>query len=113
MIVLVPAASVEMVSDAEPPARGAVPSVVVPRRKVINSPSGGVPPADVTLAVNVTAWPTNEGFSEEVIVVVVENFATTDWLNADEVLAVLLASPPYCTVIERAPVVEKEVVRFA
>ena len=99
--------------EADPLINATVASAVAPRLKVINSPSGGVPPGELTVAVNVTACPTKEGFKEEVSVVVVENFATTDWLSVDEVLPVLFVSPPYWAVMERDPVVEKEVVKLA
>lgn len=55
VIVMVPAARVEMVNDADPPIRPAVPRVVAPLRNVIVSPSVIAPPAEVTFAVNVTA----------------------------------------------------------
>jgi hypothetical protein len=112
-MLLDPAGSVEVVNEAVPAVRGAVPRVEPPRRNVISSPFGGVPPAEVMVALNVTDCPTNAGFTEEVTFVVVENFATTDWLKAAEVLPTLFASPPYCAVIERIPTVANEVVRLA
>lgn len=78
VMLLVPADRADVVNEAEPAVSGAVPSVVPALRKVISSPFGGVPPGEVTVAVNVTDWPTNEGFSEEVTFVIVENFVTTD-----------------------------------
>lgn len=107
-----PTVRVETVSDAVPPARGAVPSEAPPKRNVINSPSGGGPPAEVTVAVSTTAWPRDEGFGEDVRVVVVENFPMIDWLNADWFPA-LLPSPAYWAVMERVPTVAKEVVSVA
>lgn len=61
----------------------------------------------------VTACPTREGLSEETNRVLVVNCDTTDWLNTGDVLPVLLASPPYCAVMERVPAVAKDVVRLA
>ena len=78
VMLLDPAGSVEVVKEARPPLSAAVPRALPPLRNVISSPSGGVPPAEVTVAVNVIPPPTNEGFGEEVNAVVVENFATTD-----------------------------------
>ena len=51
----VPAGRFAIVSVAFPPLRGTVPSVALPFLKVTDPP--GVPPPDVTLAVNVTAVP--------------------------------------------------------
>ena len=49
----------------------------------------GVPPVDVTVAVNVTAWPDFYGFREETTDV--EEVALfTVWVSADEVLPVKL-----------------------
>lgn len=113
VILLVPADRPDVVSEAEPAVSGAVPIVTPALRKVINSPSGGVPPAEVTVAVNVTDWPTSDGFSEEVTLVVVENFATTDSLRTADVLAVLFVSPAYCAVMERVPGLPNAVVKLA
>lgn len=99
-------------NEAEPPESGAVASVVAPCLKVIISPLGGAPPAEVTVAVNVTSCPTKEGLGEETSMVVVANFATTDWLSAEEVLLRLLLSPAYCAVMERVPAVAKDVVKL-
>ena len=90
-----PVGSVDVVKVAFPPLRAAVPRAVAPLLNVISSPSGGVPPAEVTVAVNLTGWPMKDGFSEETTVDVVENFATTDWLKTADVFEVLLPSPEY------------------
>jgi hypothetical protein len=57
-----------LVNLAEPPLSAAVPSTVEPSLKVTSSPLGGT---GETVAVNVTDCPYAEGFSDEVIVVVV------------------------------------------
>ena len=93
MIVSVPAGSVVIVSEAEPPTSEAVPSVVVPFSKLITSPLGGVPPAELTVAVSVTAWLTSDGLRDDVSVVMVVKMFTTDWLRAVETLAALFVSP--------------------
>jgi hypothetical protein len=53
----------------------------------------GVPALLLTVAVKVTAWPTLLGFTEDASVVVVAARLTT-CVNAGEVLAEKLASPP-------------------
>jgi predicted small secreted protein len=53
----------------------------------------GVPALLVTVAVNVTACPTLLGLTEDVSVAAVAA-APTVWVNADEMLAEKLASPP-------------------
>lgn len=78
VILLVPAGRADVANEAEPPASGAVPIATPPLRNVINSPSGGTPPVAVTLAVNVTDWPTNDGLREDASAVVVANLARTD-----------------------------------
>jgi len=55
------------------------------------SPFGGIPLEDATLAVNVTAWLTTEGLSEEVSAT--EVAAMTFSLRLEDVLARLLESP--------------------
>ena len=59
----------------------------------MTSPFGGVPLDDVTAAVKVTAWPGNDGFSEEVKDVLVDAIIFS--LRGAEVLPVLLKSPVY------------------
>ncbi len=54
---------------ADPLASVPVPRVVVPSRKV--TVPVGVPPDDVTAAVNVTVWPVKAGFADDVTAVLV------------------------------------------
>src|SRR5581483_11874078 len=64
-------AKAAVVNVAEPPESVAVPSVVVPSRKVTVPLGVPVPGATaVTVAVKVTPWPNTEGLTEEVTVVV-------------------------------------------
>src|SRR5437879_3423539 len=51
--------------------RDPVPKTTEPFLKVIISPLGGVPTPELTVAVNVTACPSNEGLGDETSVVVV------------------------------------------
>jgi hypothetical protein len=53
----VPPVKLEVINVADPPLNGEVPSVVVPCKNVIVSPSGGAPLFEVTVAVKVTDWP--------------------------------------------------------
>src|ERR1017187_6595632 len=74
----VPPVNVEIGNAADPPLSEAVPSVVVPCRNVIVSPSGGAPWLELTVAVKVTDWPYVDGLSEdEMVVVVVVSAALT------------------------------------
>ena len=66
-----PTVSVEMENWAEPLLNVLVPSVLMPCLKVTTSPFGGAPCDDVTVAVKVTVCPYIEGFSDDVIEVVV------------------------------------------
>jgi len=66
-----PTERLDVVNVAIPPLpSGEVPNVTLPSRKV-TVPVGVPDPTGVTVAVNVTAWPDLDGFSEEAIVVVV------------------------------------------
>ena len=113
MRLCVPTVSEDVVNDAVPPNIGTLARTVVPCLKLITSPSGGVPPDEVTVAVSLTACPIYEGFTDEATVVVVASFATTDSLSAGEALPVSFVSPAYCAVMERVPAVANEVVRLA
>ena len=85
-----PTASKEVANVALPELKVAVPSVAAPSRNV--TVPDGVPPAELTIAVKVTDWPNNDGFTEELTVV--ELFALlTVWAMAAEVLALKLLSP--------------------
>src|SRR5205823_1060109 len=53
----------------------------------------GVPAADVTVAVNVTDWPTPDGLRLDVRLVVVR--AATVWVTVPDVLAANPVAPPY------------------
>jgi hypothetical protein len=65
----------------------------------------GVPlPDGVTVAVNLTACPTIDGFKDETRVVAVAVFATTFCVIAGDVLPFELASPPYSAVTVWGPV---------
>lgn len=68
-----------------------VPSVVVPSLKV-TVPPGAPLKAGVMVAVNVTAWPFFDGFSDEVSFVVVFAFFTV-WVKFAEVLVRKFPSP--------------------
>ena len=83
--------SVVKVSAILPAASMAPKPIVVPPSLNRTFPVG-VPEAEVTIAVKVTACPTVEGFAEEAIVVVV--FARTSWEIAAEVLEPKCVSPP-------------------
>jgi hypothetical protein len=67
-----PAVNDEVVSDATPELKAAVPRVADPFLKVTISPFGGVPEDELTVALKVIAWPTVDGFSEDVSAVVVK-----------------------------------------
>jgi hypothetical protein len=67
----VPSGNDEVVKLASPPLNVPVPSTVVPFMKLTDSPSGGAPVLELTVAVKVTASPEMEGFGEAVRVVVV------------------------------------------
>ena len=79
-----PTVSVDVVKVAAPCVfKVPVPSCVVPSKKVAVPP--GVPPAEVTVAVNVADCPTGAGFSPEVSVVAVSALFTV-CCTAEEVL---------------------------
>ena len=88
-----PTASVEVVKVALPPARVPAPMLAPPSRNVtvpVGVPDPGK--AALTVAVNVTAWPDVEGFSDEVTVVELESLFTV-CVMAEEVLPLKLLSP--------------------
>jgi hypothetical protein len=86
-----PAASAAVVNVATPPVSVTVPSVVVPSLKA--TVPAGVPPADVTVAVNVTGCPKVDGFVEDATSVLVAAGSTT-WERSVDVFAEKLSSPP-------------------
>lgn len=87
-----------------------VPSVVVPSLKV-TVPVGVPETRPFTTAVNVTDPPENAGFVLDVSAVVV--FCCTTCVNTAEVLARLLASPPYTAVMECEPTAKAAVENVA
>ena len=78
MMESVPPGNVLVVNVAVPLLRGPVPNTVVPYLKVTISPLGMLPPAELTVAVKVTACPAFEGFTLEDTVVVVVFLTTCD-----------------------------------
>jgi hypothetical protein len=81
------------VNVALPPASVAVPRVAAPSRKV-TVPVGVPTPGEtaLTVAVNVTAWPDDDGFTEEVTVLELLALLTV-WVMAAEVVLLKLVSP--------------------
>ena len=65
-----PTVSEEVVKLPVPPDRVAVPKVVAESRNVTVPVGVFEPELAVTVAVNVTAWPNTDGFTDEVTVVV-------------------------------------------
>ena len=109
----VPAARFETLKVATPAVIVPVPMAVAPSLNV-TVPVGVPTPVAVvvTVAVKVTAFPTVEGFKEDVTAVVVV-FLFTTWLTAAEVLVRKVASPPYTAVMEWVPAVSAEVEKVA
>jgi hypothetical protein len=88
-----PTAKADVERVALPEDRLAVPKVEAPSRKVTVPVGTPVPEATaLTVAVNVTAWPDADGFTELVIVVVLFALFTVCVMAAD-VLPLKLASP--------------------
>jgi hypothetical protein len=109
-----PAASVELENVAWPPALSVpVPNVVVPSLNV-TVPVGVPLPGAVaaTVAVNVTACPKTDGFTDEVTDVLVAALFTV-WVSVVDVLALKLASPPYVAVMECDATVSVEIENVA
>ena len=73
---MAPAGRDEVVKAATPLAVAADPRVLLPSLKVTSSPLGMAPDDGVTVAVNVTGWPTKDGVPDDVSEVVV----VTAWL---------------------------------
>jgi hypothetical protein len=91
--VWLPTDSDEVVKVALPELKLAVPRVEAPSRKV--TVPVGVPVAGatgLTVAVNVTAWPNTDGFTDEVTVVELPALPTV-WMIAAEVLLAKFVSP--------------------
>jgi hypothetical protein len=90
---------VDVVNEAFPALRVAVPSVVAPSLKVavpVGVPAPGA--TALTVAVNVTDWLKVDGFAEEATVVLLLAGLTV-WESVALVLAVKFVSPEYETVI--------------
>jgi len=91
--VWLPTDSEEVANVALPELKLAVPRVEAPSRKV--TVPVGVPVAGgtaLTVAVNVTAWPKTDGFTDDVTVVELAALPTV-WVMAAEVLLLKFVSP--------------------
>ena len=88
MIVCVATTSDDVAKVALPLDRLAVPSVTDPSRNV-TVPVAVPLNCGVTVAVNVTAWPKRDGFTDDVTVVELEAFLTVCVIAADVLLAKL------------------------
>lgn len=95
-----PFGKVEVVIFALPPLRGTVPRVVDAAVNVTVPTIAAV--GDVTVAVNVTDWPCKDGFSEDLIAVLVDALLTV-WLRGVDVLLADVAHPLYTAVSESVP----------
>jgi len=84
-----PTARAEMLYVALPLLSGPVPNCVLPSINV----TVPVAVAGVTVAVNVTEEPNNDGFTDEANVVVVAVWFTV-WVSVEDVLLLSLVSPP-------------------
>jgi hypothetical protein len=105
-----PVASVDVVNVACPALNVPVPSVVLASLNV--TVPAGVPPGLVTVAVNVTGWPANDGLRLDTTAVVVVNRFTV-CVNTGDVLVANVMSPPYAAVMLRAPLTSADVVKVA
>jgi hypothetical protein len=93
VIALLPVVSAEVVKVAVPELKLADPIEMPPSRNVttpVGVPAPGA--AAVTVAVNVTAWPDTDGFTDEVTVVTLESLFTV-WKKVAELLLLKLLSP--------------------
>ena len=72
-----PAERAAVVKLAIPPESVPAPSVAAPSLKVTVPVGVPEPDAGLSVALNVTDWPTTDGFGEEIEVVVVETLLTT------------------------------------
>src|SRR5271157_13276 len=103
-----PRVSAEVVIDPLPPVRLAVPSNVPPSMKFTDPATE----FGVTVAVNLTACPTAEGFCDETSAVLVDRCAMISFTAAD-VDGASLGSPPYAAVREWSPTASVEIFRVA
>src|SRR5437762_1842901 len=108
-----PTNSAAVVKDAVPLRNSAVPSGVPPSVKV--TVPVGVPAPPLTVAVNVTAWPDSDGFSDEARAVDVAAGwpGLTTWVRTAELLAASVPSPWKAAVITWLPTDRPEVVNVA
>jgi len=100
-----------VVRVATPPLRVPAPNNLVPDLKVTD-PAGIPEEDDVTVAVNATGCPADDGLCDDVRAVLVAAFAITSEIG-DDVLAEFIASPVYTAVIECAPALRISVVTVA
>jgi hypothetical protein len=112
LIVCDPTDSEGVMNTAVPNAfNGDDPRTVLPSLKV--TVPAGIPPVDeITVAVKVTACPTDEGLTEDVSVVVVVACVTV-CERADDELPRKLVSPPYSAVMAWVPVERLDVLKAA
>lgn len=101
----------EVNNVARPASSVEVPSTVEPFLKVI-VPVAIAPVEEVTVAVNVTCWPTNEGLGDEVKVVVVEAMLTV-CVKADDALPAKFALPPYTAEMLCVPAAKLAIAKVA
>lgn len=106
MIACTPAVRSAVVKVAVPPDKVPVPIPAPPSENV--TVPVGVPDPLLTVAVNVTDVPNDDGFSEEMTVVLV-GIPLTTWFSAVDVLGSKVASPWYAAVIECVPETSAEV----
>jgi hypothetical protein len=88
-----------------------VPSVL-PESLNVTVPVGIAPDDEVTCAVKVTAWPTDDGLGEELSVVVVIILWTVCF-RFPELLPAKFTSPPYAALMLCKPVVSEDVLKVA
>src|SRR5690348_9264231 len=103
-----PAARLERVSEAEPLVNATIPITVPPSWNW----TAPVAVAGKTRAVNVTAWPVRDGFSDEARPTAAAALATvTD--TAPDVLARVTPSPPYDALMVCVPTAKLPTTRVA
>jgi hypothetical protein len=93
VIECLPTERLDVVNVALPPLSGVEPSGAPLSLKVTVPVGVPAPGATVaTVAVKATAWPDDDGFTEDVTVVVVDAWFTT-WLSVEEVLVLKFVLP--------------------
>src|SRR5260370_15261072 len=103
----------DVVNVATPLVVVPVPIAVIPSKKVTSSPSGIVPWLDVTVDVNVTGCPTNEGDPDVVNTVFDAKPLLICSTSVEDMLPVVFVSPEYVAVIVWVPGAEYFVVYAA